>query len=189
MPHYKNVSTVTGASTLNNTQNFDDPTVSYDEICLYYNGGWDLTCLVSLVPKHYGGSPPKHKVYPQVEMINLFFKTCIDYVNDKQYKDEEYCEIKRYEFVKDKSPVTVKTTSMNVKRRLFKITSDEFNVNTISRFLDKDNNPTSVVSSSLTKLKSYVSSSLHFNKPQKIKVNSTIINNNNSGPKKDPSKE
>jgi hypothetical protein len=159
---------------------YDDPRITYNEKCFFYNGGFELTCLIQDTVRHHGGGQaigkmPTGKVYPQVDVINLIFKTCIEYVNDKSYKDEEVCEIKRYQFQKDVSEIKIKTTSMNVKRRLFTITSDEFNVNTISRFLDKDNKPTSIVSSSLSKLSTKVSSSLHFNKLQKIKINSAII--------------
>ena len=160
---------------------YDSHKISYNEKCFFYNGGFELTCLIQDTVRHHGGGQavgklPYAKVYPQVEVINLIFKTCIEYVNDKKYKDEELCEIKRYQYNKDESKVDVRASGMNVRRRLFKITSDEFNVNTISRFLDKDNNPTtSIVSSSLTKLSTHVSSSLHFNKPQKIKVNSIIV--------------
>ena len=180
MPHYKNESTITttSAGNLNPPYIFNDSRFTYDEPCLFYDGGFDLKCLVALVPKHYGGSPPKHKVYPQVEFINLVFKTCVDYVNDKKYVEEDVCEIKKYEFPKKELDIQIKTSKMDVKRKLFKITSDEFNVNTISRFMDKDNNPTSVVSSSLSKLSTRVSSSLHFNKLQKIKVSSAIIKGN-----------
>lgn len=161
---------------------YDSPEISYNEQCFFYNGGFELTCLIQDRVKHGGGQAigklPTGKVYPQVDIINLIFKTCIDYVNDKPYKDEEICEIKRYQFQKDESEIKIKTTKMDVKRKLFKITSDEFNVNTISRFMDKDNNPTSVVSSSLSKLSTRVSSSLHFNKLQKIKVSSAIIKGN-----------
>ena len=155
---------------------YDDIRITYNENCFMYNGGFELTCLIQDTARHRGvGHVPVGKVYPQVDVVNLIFKTCIEYVNEKQYKDEEVCEIKRYQYIKDESKVDVKASGMNVRRRLFKITSDEFNVNTISRFLDKDNNPTSIVSSSLTKLSAYVSSSLHFNKPQKIKINAGII--------------
>lgn len=182
MPHYKNTGNVTNVTNFNNIQTFDSPDVGYDEFCLFYNGSFDLKCLATntLVPKRGGSKPARVKSYPQVDVINLVFKTCVEYVNDKQYGDEEYCEIKRYQYTKDQSNVAVRTVGMDVRRRLLRITSDEFNVNTISRFLDTDNNPTSVVSSSMTKLKTYVSSSLHFNKPQKIKINSGIIKVNES---------
>ena len=185
MPHYKNVSNVTGGGTIQPPYIFDDPRWIFDEKCLYYDGDFDLKCLVTLVRKPGGGKWPD-KVYPQVDIINLIFKTCVDYVNDKKYEEDDTCEIKRYQFPSKVPNITIRTTDMNVKRRLFKITSDEFNVNTISRFLDKDNNPTSIVSSSLTKLSAYVSSSLHFNKPQKIKVNAGIIkvNDYSKEPKK-----
>ena len=178
MPHYKTESTLSGEGKFNFPYLYNDTRYSYDEPCLFYDGGFDLKCLVAITPKKYAGGDLTHKVYPQVEFINLVFKTCVDYVNDKKYTEEDVCEIKKYEFPKKELDIQIKTSKMDVKRKLFKITSDEFNVNTISRFMDKDNNPTSVVSSSLSKLSTRVSSSLHFNKLQKIKVSSAIIKGN-----------
>ena len=175
MPHYKNSYRENSTTLPPPPYGFDSDNVIYDEPCFFYDGGWNLHCLVQLVQKHGGGLQPISKVYPQVEFINLIFKTCIDYVNDKSYIEEECCEIKKYEFPKKELDIQIKTSKMNVKRKLFKITSDEFNVNTISRFMDKDNSPTSIVSSSMCKLSTRVSSSLHFNKLQKIKVSSAII--------------
>ena len=182
MPHYKTASSTTVIPPP--PYGYDSPHIIYDEPCYLYDGGYDLKCLATiLVRKPGGGTWPKTKIYPQVDMINLVFQTCVCYVNDKVYVDNDTCEIKKYEFPRDSAPITIKTTSMNVKRRLFTITSDEFNVNTISRFLDKDNSPTSVVSSSLTKLSNRVSSSLYFNNPKKIKVNSVIIKDDDKNKK------
>ena len=86
---------------------------------------------------------------------------------------------KKYSFEK-KNDLTVKTTNMNVKRKLLKITSGEFNIKTIENFLSssdpiKNEKNKTYISSSIEKLKTYVSSSLHFNNPKKIKINSSVI--------------
>lgn len=158
---------------------YNDYRITYNEKCFFYNGGFDLVCLTA-GRRRVVGSPPgvgklPPKSYPQPQMIDLVFKVCIQYVNEKEYKDEEVCEIKRYSFTKDSNTI-VRTDGFDVRRKLFTITSSDFNVNTINRFLgNSDLNPSTVVSSSITKLKTYVSSSLHFNVPKKIKIKSTII--------------
>lgn len=166
---------------------YNDYRITYNEPCFLYNGGFDLICLTIRHPGGTGASSavgkyPTERSYPSEDMINFVFKVCIEYVNDKKYDQEEYCEIKRYSVPKD-SNVSVKTTSLNVTKRLLSISSDEFSVRTIEKFLSASNpivkedssNKKTVVSSSLNKLKTYVSSSLQFNKPRKIKVNSTTI--------------
>ena len=77
---------------------YNDFRITYNETCFFYNGGFDLKCLISIKRHPQGvaaavGRYP-YKSYPSTDMIDLIFKTCIEYVNEKEYKDEEVCEIK-----------------------------------------------------------------------------------------------
>lgn len=152
---------------------YNDPNITYNEECFCYNGGFDLTCLIA--PRRIAGrvSQPK-KSYPAVEMVDLVFKTCIEYVNDKKLEEEEACcIIKKYSFEK-KDSMDVRTKITGVKRKIMTITTSDFAVN---QGVSKE--PTRM-SSSLTKLSPYVSSSLVFNKPKKIKISTSAIKNKNN---------
>jgi len=161
---------------------YNDYRITYNEKCFFYNGGYDLTCLVTRDRTRGVGTAIAGKYidrsYPSKDMVDLIFKVCIDYVNDKEFSDEEHCEIKKYTFQK-KDSLSIRTEKINVSRRILNITSDDFSVKTINKFLSssnpyvKDNKTT--ISSSMEKLKTYVSSSLHFSSPKKIKVKSAII--------------
>jgi hypothetical protein len=174
---------------------YNDYRITYNEKCFFYNGGFDLVCL-AVKPNRGGvsgvavGKLPKS--FPTKEMIDLVFKVCIQNVNEQGYKEEEFCEIKKYSFEKKAEDVVVKTTDLKVKRKIITISTEEFGVKPIEKILSSSN-PIKVdennkiiktnISSSFQKLKTHVSSSLYFKNPKKFKVNSSIIKNNNKDKK------
>lgn len=93
---------------------YNNPEISYNEICLSYNGDWDLECLYGLVGRKKGGrsggsvfkSSKQLKQYPDREIIDLMFDIHI-------MKDDKdiISDIKRYQV-----PKTEKDIHINVEK-------------------------------------------------------------------------
>jgi hypothetical protein len=162
---------------------YNDPRIIYNEPCFFYNGGYDLICLglTINVGKGGGGAVGKQTIAkPQPKMINILFKTCLDYVNDEEFK-EEYCEIKEFRFKKFMD-VNFKIEEVTLKGKRLTLTSEIFSPKIIKKHMSASADNITIkkteISSSLMqlRLKSYISSSLVLNTPNKIKVKTSIIN-------------
>ena len=164
---------------------WNDPRICYNEPCFAYNGGFDLVCLFgdATPARRVGGkstSATAGRQYPEPETLSLIFKTCIDYVNDEEYNDEAYCDIKQYKFKKELD-VNLKIEELTTQGKTYKLTSEVFSPKVIKKHLSSSagklaKKKTSVSSSIKTlKLKSYVSSSLVLSRPRRINFKSSII--------------
>lgn len=160
---------------------YNDPRFCYNEPCLMYNGGFDLQCLFDRngVGRIKGGRSTGRQ-YPEPEVVDLLFKTCVVCVNDEKF-EPEFCEEKKYSFKKD-SDITIKTSDLRVKSKerdaevsasLNEIKESRAQISA-SNSIIKTKKQTGV-SSSFAKLKTEISSSIKSRGPRKIIIKSNSI--------------
>ncbi len=164
--------------------NFNDTRICYNEPCFEYNGGFDLVCLFGVVvpPRKRGKSTTQvGRQYPEPQMVDLLFKTCITCINEDEFEEGEFCEERKYTFKKESDiQVTASELHVNIKEKTVSAKLGKVSTAEDSEHISASHNVVKLenkteFSSSLRKLKTYVSSSLHLNTPRKIVIKSSSI--------------
>lgn len=110
---------------------YDDPRLKYDEVCFYYDGGYDLICINNLaVKKIYGRSHNsiiEEKRKKQEEILNVFINTSLQEVNG--VKVEEFLTEKKYRLTSDKEVEQLYIEDFNIT---IDLTKPKFNLELIN---------------------------------------------------------
>lgn len=147
-----------------------------------YNGGFDLQCLFDRngVGRIKGGRSTGRQ-YPEPEMVDLLFKTCVVCVNDEKI-EPEFCEEKKYSFKKE-SDITIKASDLCVKSKdddaevsasINEVKESKAHISA-SKDVIKTSKKRTAMSSSFAKLKTEISSSIKSRGPRKIVIKSNSI--------------
>lgn len=93
---------------------YDDPRITYDELCFYYDGGYDLVCIKEhAVKRIYGRSAAgKKRKEENEEVFNLFIRISLSEVNGKEIDDP--LSEKYFRFTDEPELVKINITDLNV---------------------------------------------------------------------------
>lgn len=92
---------------------YDDPRITYDEMCFFYDGGFDLLCLKEKAQKVYGRLTKKDREKePKEEIFNLFIRISLVEVNGEEV-DEPLSE-KIFRFTDEPDLIKIKVAELGV---------------------------------------------------------------------------